>query len=172
MCTLSSAHLRCWLRLASLLTEGFITHSHFRLVGLEWLLVILECHPSTSSIPRAVWVLSFTRTELYFWHTNCHGITDATSRRTGKKSHMLSSHHACTTVIPSTWATAKMSISHFQLIQNSAATLLTISERHNHVTLNLATLQWLPVSYRGYFNFYLFLQVLDYIYIMDLFRPY
>lgn len=100
------------------------------------------------------------------WYYRCY------LKQNWKKSHMLSSHHACTTVIPSTWATAKKSISHFQLIQNSAATLLTISERHNHATLNLATLQWLPVSYRGYFNFYLFLQVLDYIYIMDLFRPY
>ena len=47
--------------------------------------------------------------------------------------------------------------SRLQLIQNAAAWFLTCTKRCDHITLILAALHWLPVSFRIYFKILLLL---------------
>ena len=63
-----------------------------------------------------------------------------------------------------------------QVVQNSAARLLTNSRRFYHITPILATLHWLPVSFRIDFKILLMtfkaLQGLAPSYISDMLKPY
>ena len=70
----------------------------------------------------------------------------------------------------------KKAISRLQMIQNSAARLLTNTKKRSHITPILATLHWLPVSYRIDFKILLITFKAFYgmapSYIVDLLKPY
>ena len=73
-------------------------------------------------------------------------------------------------------ASNKKAISRLQMVQNSAARLLTNTKKRDHITPVLAALHWLPVSYRIDFKLLLItfkaLHGLAPSYIKDLLDPY
>ena len=82
-------------------------------------------------------------------------------------------HNARTAIVPPkvlTW------INRLQLIQNTAARVLTKSRKYDHITPVLASLHWLPVTFRIDFKIVLFafkaLQGSAPIYISDLVSKY
>nr|XP_061839065.1 uncharacterized protein LOC133621161 isoform X1 [Nerophis lumbriciformis]XP_061839075.1 uncharacterized protein LOC133621161 isoform X1 [Nerophis lumbriciformis] len=71
---------------------------------------------------------------------------------------------------------SQASLARLQLVQNSAARLLTQTRRREHITPILASLHWLPVRYRIHFKLLLFvfkcLNNLAPTYLSDLLQPY
>lgn len=127
--------------------------------------MILECHPSTSSIHVQFERYLLLEQSFIFDIQIAKVLQTLSQAELEKVTHAFISSclHYCNSFY----------LGHSQKVHlPTFSSLKTQLQRHNHNTLNLATLQWLPVSYRGYFNFYLFLQVLAYIYKVDLFRPY